>query len=441
MTPGPDAGATASIPKPDSLESLDDAYLALQGEVGRARNDGDQSAAARAAARAADLRVADADGRVWRVLGPLPTPDARPHFRYRYRHQASDDGERFWTADGFRFATYPSLAATYASRVAGGLLRSVVRAIEPAAYAATLAIGVGLWLLLGDLIGSLPGLLVLALLVAAAGGLWWASTVTSGVRYREASRLAQLTRLAAIGVTGAVAWVATIDADTMTDATSVLICSSVVLVASGAAFVAHRGVDTWAITLGAWIAAVMAASIVIAEVATSEPDRVASAQLGALVAAAVAFPIATRFARVRWVPFGVPAIAIVGAWALLITMDVDPGDLHTVVVVALGTLAAAAAWFAGNDMHPALRNVHRVSAGALAALTVLVALAQGPWDALIEWLSDVPLPVVLVVGGSLVLIAIGFVVRSAVHRVGLEGAGVERDGSEAPDQDPSNPST
>ena len=43
-------------------------------------------------------------------------------------------------------------------------------------------------------------------------------------------------------------------------------------------------------------------------------------------------------------------------------------------------------------------------------------------DVIWEWLEDMPLPVVLVVVGSIVLIVIAWAIRSAVQRVGTDGS-------------------
>jgi hypothetical protein len=351
------------------------------------------------------------------VLGPLPTDDPKPHYRYRYRHQLSDDGERFRTADGFRFAEHPSLAASSADRLPPGWLRWSVRVAEPAAYVATVAVGAGLWLLLGDLIGSLPGIAVLVTMALIAAGLWWASTSVDDVPYREAARLAQLTRLAAIGVTGAVAWAATIDADSISDAGRVLITASVVLVAAAASFRVRPTADLWTVALVAFVVTVLAGSVVIAELLHDDPDPDASAQLGALVAAAVGIPVATRTGRLRWLPLGIPFVGFVAGTALVGVVGDSPNDLHTILTIIGGAAAAAATFLSASLLPRALRSVHRVVGSLLAGMTVLVLLARGPWDALVDWLEDVPLPVVLIVTGSLVLIVIGIVIRRAVQRL------------------------
>ena len=79
--------------------------------------------------------------------------------------------------------------------------------------------------------------------------------------------------------------------------------------------------------------------------------------------------------------------------------------------------SVASAWTSGSLLDRPFRSVHRVSAYVLGALTALVALTQGPWDALFDWLADVPLPVVLVMVGSALLIGVGLVVRTAVNRL------------------------
>lgn len=397
----------------DSIAALDDAYLATQDAVAAALAAGDHTRATAAAEAGAALRAVDAERRIWRVMGPLPTDDPKPHHRYRYRHQMRDGGEQFHSADAFRFARHPSLAASGAERLPKGALRWVVRVAEPAAYVATIAVGIGLWLLLGDLIGSLPGVAVLATMVIVAAGLWGASTAMDGVPYREAARLAQLTRLAAIGVTGAVAWAATIDVEAISDAGRVLLTASVILVAGAISFRFRPTADVWTVALGAFVVAVVAGSVVIAELLHDDPDTAASAQLGALAVAIVGTPLTTWTARIRWVPFAIPFVGAAAAWALLGVLADSPNDLHTVLALVGGTAAAAITLVSGALLPSALRSVHRVVAAGLGALTMLILLARAPW----EWLEDVPLPVVLIVSGSLVLVAIGLVIRTAVRRM------------------------
>lgn len=408
----PDVGAHLT-----SIDDLDDAYLARQDDMEAAIEAGDQDAALSAGRAARALRALDADGRLWCVKGPLPEAESKPHYRYRYLHQRSDDGERFWNADRHRFADHPSLASVYASQIDGGWLRGAVRGAEPAGYVATGMVGLGLWLLLGDLIGSLPGLAVVAMMVAAAAGLWWISIAIGDVPFREAARLSQLTRVAAVGVSGAIAWVATIDMDSMSTAARILIAAVVVLVAAVASFVTRPGADTWGIAVVGWVVAGIAAAVVIAEAAHATPDEAASARLGALVATAVGVPLATRTARPAWVPIGVPFFALVAGWSVFGAMVDDAGDLHTMLVALGGSAAAAVTFLAGNLLPGGLRLVHRICAYAVAGMTVLLALTNGPWETIFDWLGRVPFPVVLVVGGSAVLIAVGLVVRSAVNRL------------------------
>jgi hypothetical protein len=66
---------------------------------------------------------------------------------------------------------------------------------------------------------------------------------------------------------------------------------------------------------------------------------------------------------------------------------------------------------------------------AIAIAAIILVLAEAPWDFvadLIEWLGDIPLPVVLVTGGSAVLIAIGAAIRMAVGKVALREEGEQR---------------
>ena len=218
-------------------------------------------------------------------------------------------------------------------------------------------------------------------------------------------------------MTGAVAWAATIDAGDMTDAARVLVTATVVLVAAAFAFRVRSSADVWTVALVSFVVTVVASSIVVAELIHDAPDEAASAQLGALVATAAGVSIAGPTMRLRWVPFAVPFLGAIGAWALLGVIVGSPNDLHTILTVVLGAAASAATLRSGLGLPASLQAVHRTVAAFLAALTAIVVVAQVPWDDVFSWLEDVPLPVVLIVGGSIALVAIGLVIRAAVRRL------------------------
>ena len=177
---------------------------------------------------------------------------------------------------------------------------------------------------------------------------------------------------------------------------------------------------TFAIALGAWVTTCAASGVVLAEVLYEGPDRLASAQLGTLVAVCLAYPIATRAAHRRWIPPAVVFLAGAAVTAIVTTMASTPNDLHTFDVVVLGAIAAASAWFSRRTLPSPFRGYHRGSTIAIAAAVALLALTRAPWDvvgALFDWMAEVPLPLVLIVAGATVLVGIAVAIRVAVGRV------------------------
>lgn len=284
---------------------------------------------------------------------------------------------------------------------------------EPVGYVAGATVGLGLWLMLADVVGSLPGIVVLLAMVVLAGGLWFGTVRLAELAFREAKRLSAILGAAAIGVTGAVPWVGTIETS-MSDEARICIAAGVVTIASITSFWLSRSAFAFFTGIVACLVTFGTASFVLADAMSSGPDAEASAQAGVLVAVILLFPITTRVAALRWVPpatIVIAAVGVVGTFA----MDWDlASNLHILVVVALGLTAAASAWLSRTVMRRALRTYHYVAAAALTGAALLVLLSTLDWS----FLEDVPLPVVLVTAGSIVLVAVAAALRLAVKRIG-----------------------
>jgi hypothetical protein len=415
------------------IDDLDAAYIGLQEQMASALQAKDDEGASAIRTAASELTALDADGHRWRILAPSATTKARADFQFYYLY-LRDAGQGFFRASRSRFAEFPSLAATYSARVGGGWLGWVVRHAEPISYAAAMAVGLGLWFLLGDLIGELPGVAVLVGMVVVAAALWLSTVKAASAPYREAQRLATVTRAAAVGVTGAIPWVATIELGDLTEAGRIALTAAVVTVAALLSFSRHPSPFTYAIALGAWIAVCTATAVVIAETFRDRPDELASAQLGALVGAAIAYPVATRFAHLRWIPPSMVFLALVTGASILSTAGSSPSDLHTFDVAVLGLLVAAASWWSSRMVLAPFRTYHRAGTIAAAAAVVLLVLVRAPWDllsSLFDRLADVSLPVVLITIGAAVLVGVAIAIRIAIGRVSHAGDG---DGSGGDDR-------
>jgi hypothetical protein len=403
---------------PLRVDDLDAAYLDLQERMRSAVAADDERGAEAIRTAAVELTATDADGANWRILAPKivkPRPDFRFHYRY-----LRDVGEGFRRASRSRFADCPSLAATYSRRMGGGWLAWIVRHAEPISYVAAIAVGVGLWFLLGDLIGGLPGVVVLVGMVVAALALWLSTIRAVAVPYRESQRLATVTRAAAVGVTGAIPWVATIEAGGLTQAGRITLTAAVVTVAAVVSFARHPSPFTFGIALGASVVFVAAGAVVIAEALHESPDELASAQLGTLVAAAVGYPIVTRFAHLRWIPASMVFLTLVAAGSVLTTTGSTPSDLHTFDVTVAGGLAAASAWWWARMIAAPFRAFHRAGAIVIALAVANLVLVRAPWDlfaSFFEWVADVPLPVALITVGAAVLVGVAIAIRIAVRRM------------------------
>ena len=407
------------------LDRLDEGFRDLQELLTSAIESDDSEAIADIRAEAADARAVDTDGIEWRVHAPNPLGGkVQPYFRFHYRYWGGKPGDDLRPLDRRRFALAPSLAKTYAATLGSkGWLARVIRNAEPLGYVGSGAVGIGLWFLLGDIVGSLPGWFLLAGMMGLAAGLWLSTVRLTSVGYREALRLGHVTRAAAVGVTGAVPWVGTVDATWITNEGRVAVTAFVVTVAAVVSYQRTASVLTYSIALGGWVVALAASSIIVFdEVLTGSLDYF-TAHPGILMAIGVAVPILTMRAAMRWIPQSVIALSAVAAITVLVAGSEDGSTVEAFLGVFFGAGVALSVWFSRRYMRAPMRRFHIGGAAAIAGVTVLVALARMPWDFLerfFEWLADIPLPVLLITGGSVLLIAIAWVVRIAVHRVGNE---------------------
>jgi len=140
----------------------------------------------------------------------------------------------------------PSLTRSSGDRPSGFLPITawwLVRSLEPIGYVAAAAIGLGLWILLGDYLTGLPDVVTLAMLVASAAALWWAAWVVGNYPFAETWRLGNAIYAAAIGTTGWIAWVAAerLDSDarfTLTAGIVAVLIAAIRSVAAGDALLA-----------------------------------------------------------------------------------------------------------------------------------------------------------------------------------------------------------
>lgn len=287
----------------------------------------------------------------------------------------------------------PSLTRSSGDRPSGFLPLTawwLVRSLEPIGYVAAAAIGLGLWILIGDYLTGLSDVVILALLVASAGALWWAAWVVGNYPFAETWRLGNAIYAAAIGTTGWIGWVAAerleFDARFTLTAGIVAVCS----------YVAQRfrgDLVTWILLIVAMFATAIAAG---ATLAGSVDERAAGfAVIGALAAAAGAYLIAGRTPKARYEATTLIVLAITIP-TLLNGFGLTTALAIGAAVAGLG--AALAAYFATR---PATLT-GKISAATDALLAVLVALAR----------IDVPLPIVLIVSGSVVLAVLGWAAKS-----------------------------
>jgi hypothetical protein len=112
--------------------------------------------------------------------------------------------------------------------------------------------------------------------------------------------------------------------------------------------------------------------------------------------------------------------SLVTWYTLLLAVSLE--EPQRLVVVVIGRAVAAVAYQAVRDQG---RDLQMMVMGDAAAAAVL-AVTLIPWAFLREVFEDVPLPVLLVVGGSAALIVLAVVVRRAIRTVG-DDAGRDRE--------------
>ena len=287
----------------------------------------------------------------------------------------------------------PSLTRSSGDRPSGFLPLTawwLVRSLEPIGYVAAAAFGLGLWILLGDYLTGLPDVVTLAMLVASAAALWWAAWVVGSYPFTETWRLGNAIYAAAIGTTGWIAWVA---ADRLEVDARVTLTAGIVAVCSYFAQRFRGDLVTWILLIVAMFATAIAAGITLA--GWVEERAAGFAVIGALAAAAGAYLIAGRAAKARYEATTLIVLAIT-----ILTL-LNGFGLTTAVAIGVtvaGFGAALAAYFATR---PATLT-GRISAATDALLAVLVSLAR----------VDVPLPIVLIVAGSVVLAVLGWAAKS-----------------------------
>ncbi|KAA3638351.1 MAG: hypothetical protein DWP92_06310 [Armatimonadetes bacterium] len=415
------------------LDWLDEAFRESQDDLEAAIARGDAEAIGDARAMAGALHVTDAEGFQWRVHAPQGARGAKPYFRFHYRYWGSPAGGELRPTTRSRFAGRPSLAKTYAAALGTkGWLSTVVRNVEPIGYVAAAAVGLGLWFLLGDVVGSLPGSVILVSMVVLAAGLWVSTVRLEEVPYREAERLGHVTRAAAVGVTGAVPWLAMMDASWIDDVGRTAVTASVLTIASGLSYARTRSPFTYSIGLGSLIVGLGAISAVAFSDVLGRTAEWFAAQPGILLGIALAFPLGTWLGVKRWIPQTVIVLSSIGAITIMTALEVDLNTWEASRAVGFGILATAAAWLSRRHLRPALRRFHLWGSVALGLSTGLVALTHAPWDfvdTILEWLSDVPLPVLMIVAGSIGLIAVTWIIRTAVARMADRDADeIDREG-------------
>ena len=396
------------------IDWMDQRYLAMQDDVLAAVERDDVDRAAEVLEQSGDLSAIDADGWNWQVVQHQDSVDTRqPDFRFLHRYTKRGPDQRKLLTRRSRYTDVPSLSRLYASQIGGeGLLPWVVKQSEPIGYVAAAAVGVGLWALLSDVVGSLPGVVIVAGVALLAAVLWFATVWLTPIAYREARRLARIVGAAAIGVTGAVPWIATLEAS-ISEVTRLAITTAVVAVAAATLFSVSRNAFPYFVAIIASILALGTASFALAESLSNGTPSEMSAQIGVLVAVIVILPIATSVAALRWIPASLVLVAGSGSIAVLAMDWSTAGNLHIVIVALLGFVAAGSSWASGSLLRRQMRTPHRLGAAALCGASVIVLVSNLDWD----FLADVPLPIAFIAVGSTVLIAVAATIRVAVQRI------------------------
>ena len=389
----------------DDLGGLDaaiDLRVTRLMEGARSTDPGERGALETAASES--MVAVDSDGHLWRAVPGRPG-------MYRY----SRDGGATWTfSDASRFPTRPALSLRYADIGTSRLVGVVVRFLEPIAYMAAAAIGVGLWALLGDLLGSLPASATVAALGISAAALGAGAHALPGERFREVHRLAVVMYLASVAVAAWTVYVATGWLVSDDIATRSALSFATVFVVAFPTYVRRRDLPSYVMTV---VAAVGTAWSVGAMT-----GRLVGSLLGILAGTAFVFVLAGSSAsrsRRLWVYVS----ASILTWSTIsVALGLDEGERFLVVAAAFAV--AAASWLPIRNDPGDLRIfvIGNVVAASLLGLTLASWL---PFRRLFE---AVPLPVVLVVGGTAALVTLVAVVRSAVRRIdaGTDGSGGHR---------------
>jgi len=407
-------GSIADSGDARDIDWLDQRYLSMQDDVVSALGRGDRDAAVGVLEESGELSVTDVDGWVWRIAQPAKTLDnQQPDFRFMHRYTKQGPVEARLFTSRNRFFDVPSLSRSYATQIGGrGWLPWVVKHSEPISYVAAAAVGVGLWALLADVVSSLPGVVIVAGVALLAAVLWLAALRLSPVPFREARRLSAIVGAVAIGVTGAVPWIATVEAS-ISDEARTAVTAAVTTVAAVILFNLSRRVFPYFVAIIACMSAFGTASFAVTESLSTRRPSEANVLIGVVVAVVLILPVATRVAAVRWIPATLGVVAGSGSIAVLAMDGSQSGNLNVAIIAGLGFVAAGSSWASGTFLRRQMRTPHRLGAAALCAASVITLVANLDWD----FLADIPLPIALVVIGSVTLIGVAATIRVAVQRI------------------------
>lgn len=342
----------------------------------------------------------DADGHLWRAVPGRPG-------MYRY---SRDVGTTWTFSDASRFPTRPALSLRYADIGTSRLVGIIVRFLEPIAYVAAAAIGVGLWALLGDLLGSLPASATVAALGISAAALGAGAYALPGDRFREVHRLAVVMYITAVAVAAWTVYVATGWLVSDDVATRSALSFATVLALAFPTYVRRRDLPSYVMTV---VAAVGTAWSVGAMT-----GRLVGSILGILTGVAFVYVLAGSTASGSRRLWAYVCASILTWSALSVALGLDEGARFLVVVAAF--VVAGVSYLPIRSDPGDLRIF--VIGNFIAASLLGVTLAS--WLPFRRLFEAVPLPVLLVVGGTAALVGLVAVVRSAVRRIdaGTDGS-------------------
>ncbi|HSJ72292.1 MAG TPA: hypothetical protein VLA29_11680 [Acidimicrobiia bacterium] len=351
---------------------------------------------------AAESMVAvDADGHLWRAVPGRPG-------MYRY---SRDRGTTWTFSDAARFPSRPALSLRYADIGTSRILALVVRFLEPIAYIAAAAIGIGLWALLGDLLGSLPAPATVAALGISAVALGAGAYVLPGDRFREVHRLTVVMYVAAVAVAAWTVYVATgwLVSDDL--ATRSALSFATVFAVAFPTYLRQRDLPSYAMTA---VGAVGTAWSVGAMT-----GRLVASILGILTGVAVVYLVAGSTASGSRRLWAYVCASILTWSAISVALGLEEGERF--VVVAAAFVVAGVSYLPVRSDTGDLRIFvigNFVAAG-------LLGLTLASWLPFRRLFEAVPVPVLLVVGGTAALVALVAVVRTAIRRIdaGTDGSG------------------